>query len=155
MKSIIPLALLFPCLVMGEESTYQSPVDGAEYRADWKQYAPAKPSAKSSGPVELKGARLLTDQPTFDKNMSAADLAAFIKATQVSIVSSVGAPTETFAILVDTTISKAIRPQFQMASQGEVSEATLQKIVDGFKSLPDIRSKSDTLKYQVEFEITK
>lgn len=155
MKPVLIFAILVPCVLIAEDSTYQNPVDGKAYRADWKQYDPVNPAEKPSGPVIMNGARLLTDQPTFDKNMSVADLAAFIKATQISIASSVEASIETFAILVDTTISKNTRPQFQMASQGDVSEATLQRIVDGFKSLPDIRSKSDTLKYQVEFEIKK
>jgi hypothetical protein len=155
MKPLFTFALLVPFLLNAEESTYQNPVDGTGYRANWKEYAPDKPIEKPAGPVALKGARLLTDQPTFDRNMTATELAGFIKATQASVASSVGTPTETFAILVDTTITKDSRPQFQMASQGTVSEATLRKISDGFKSLPDLRSKSDPLKYQVQFEITK
>ncbi len=140
---------------MAEESTYTNPVDGTAYRANWKEYTPDKPSEEPAGPVALKGARLLTEQAIFDRNLTATELAGFIKATQASVVSSVGQPTATFAILVDTTITKDSRPEFRMASQGTVSDATLQKIIDGFKGLPDLRSKSDTLKYQVHFEITK
>lgn len=155
MNHILLILLLLPLAAFAEDSVYHNPVDGKAYHADWKQYEPSAPSESEAGHVDLKGARLLSEQRIFDENISSSDLAAFIKATEKSIASSVGTPTETFEILIDTTLSKDAKPAFQIAARGEVSGATLQKISDGLEALPDLRSRSDDLKYQVHFEIKK
>ena len=155
MKHLLIFSLLLPSFVIAEESTYENPVDGKTYQADWKEYQPTTHATPTPEHINMTGVRLLSEQKVFDDNFSAADLASLIKATQKNIASILGTPTETFDILVDATLSKDAKPAFQIASQGDVSEATLQKISDGLKTLPDIRSKSDNLKFQLQFHIKK
>ncbi len=153
MNRYIAFIVLLVGNVYAEQSTYENPVDGKSYSADWKTYSPQKPSAKVPQYMHMEGARLLSEQAVFDKNININDLSNFIKATQSNIQTSLGKPSSDFSLLIQTTLSKDQKPKFEIASKGDVPKETLQKISDGFSSLPDLRSKTDSLVYQVQFSI--
>jgi len=154
MKRTFILLALVPSLICAEESTYQNPVDGSKYKADWKTYQPQGGIIdQSHRVVEMKNTRLLSTQQAFSNNVTIKELAEFVKDTQTNIENSIGTPSSNFELLVETTLTKDKAPEFKIASQGTVSTETLQKIYDGFKKLKDFRSKEDPLKYQVLYEI--
>lgn len=156
MKNIIITFLVITSVALAEEITYVNPVDGIAYRAKWKTYSPKEGVKKPSDRlVEMKNTRLLSTQKDFADNLSVKELAEFIKATQNNIEKSIDTPTEGFELLVDTKITKDKDPEFEMASQGNVSKELLQKIHDGLQKMKGFRSKKADLKYQVHYIVKK
>jgi len=152
----LPLALLALAAVClhAQDSTYQNPVEGISYTAKWKSYSPANGStAKTIGPITVKSIRLLSTQAEFADNISANELSEFIKATQNNIAKSVGQPTDSYELLIDTILTKNKEPRFEIASKGKVSDEQLQKIYDGLKEMTGFKSKSAELKYEIYLEI--
>jgi hypothetical protein len=155
MNRFIAVIVFLAGNLYAEQSTYENPVNGKSYSADWKIYSPQKPAPEIPKYVQMEGARLLTEQAIFAENIKVDVLSDFIKATQSNIQTSVGKPSSDFSLLIQTTLSKDQKPKFEIASKGDVSKEALQKISDGFSSLPDLRSKTDSLVYQVQFSIHK
>lgn len=156
MKKLIASILLLAGTASAQETLYQNPVDGAGYRAEWETYFP-KTTEPSKTPqiVEIKSVRLLSAQRDFDENISVKELADFIKATQNNIEQSIDLPADAFELLVDAILTRDKDPEFQIASQGNVSESQLQKIYHGLAKLRGFRSKAEPLKYQTHFEVGK
>jgi len=151
---VISLAL---CSARADMTNYQSPVDGKSYRADWHTYTPTNSTStnKPAGRVQKQNIRLLATQEVFQKNVDVSGLAAYIQKMERGIDSSLGRTNDAFVLAVKTTLTKDKRPDFQMSSSGGVSNDLLQKIYDGLNQLPDFRSRSDEVAYEVRFTIAK
>jgi hypothetical protein len=159
------LTVSLGCLVyatIAGETNYHSPIDGQSYRADWHTYypsnSPATNSAATNAPVsrvQNQGIRLLSTQDEFSRGIDVTELAGFIRKTGEAIDRSLEVTNDSFELLVQTQLSKDTRPSFKIASQGNISQAMLQRIYDAFGRLPDYRSRDGELRYEVRFTIAK
>lgn len=140
-----------------DETNYKSPIDGKSYRADWHTYNPTNSIATNAaaGRVHSQGVRLLSTQEEFSRNIEVSKLADFIRKTEQAIDSSLGPTNVAFELAVQTNLAKDKKPFFKIASKGNVSQDTLQKIYDSLGRLPDFRSRQDDLKYEIRFTIAK
>lgn len=156
-KAIALTSVLLTWNIQAEIYTYENPVDGKGYTANWKTYDAGKGSGETDNKnnTELISVTLLSPQDLIAENISVTDLASLIKKTEENIISSTKDSTEEFELLLDTTLSKDKSPQFKMASDREVSKPILQKVYDNLTTLPDIRTKEDEIKYQLHLKINK
>ena len=153
MKNIY-IALFLLGSVHADESIYHNPVDGTNYTAEWKVYAPTSPKSESPDEVVTIGAtRLLTTQEIFENNIDVEELASFLHAIRTNVEKSVNSKDSNFALLIDTKITKDRDPEFSMANQGTVSDKQLQAIYDGLQKLKGFHSKAEDLKFQIELQI--
>ena len=150
-NTIILLSLFVFSPVYGD--TYKDPIDGREYRAEWRTYQPKDGVKESDGPVNLLSSRLLSTQQEFDNNVSLETLSEFMKATQANIEKHIGTPSTEFELLINTTLFLDKDPEFEIASQGEVTKEQLQKIHDGLAKMKGLKTKSGALKYQAHYKV--
>jgi hypothetical protein len=150
--SLITL-LITPSVLIAEETTYYNPIDGQGYRAGWERHSPAKPAPKNKH-VNITEVVLLTEDKTVGDNVSVSELADLINSIEKVLITTLGEPTQSFPLLVQTTLSKDKPPQFKISYQGEeVSKQTLQQILDSLQGLNDLRSKSEDIIFQVYLDI--
>lgn len=147
------LSVLAPWVAGAQTSSYVNPLDGKTYEVTSTDHRLEGGVAK--GGVMLSGVRLLSTQQAFDKNVDAALLADFIEATKANVAFVAGEPDKPFSILLETTLSPSGTPKFAMASKGDAPKGTLEKVFRSLDTLPDLRTKIDALKYQLEFTIQK
>jgi hypothetical protein len=142
---------------LAETTNYQSPVDGNNYRADWHRYSPTNSASTNAivGRVQKQEIRLLSTQEVFARNVEVSELANYIKATEQQIDKTIGSTNDAFALMVKTTLSKDKKPDFKIASSPDTSHEVLQKIHDGLTQMPDFRSKSDEVSYEVRYSVAK
>lgn len=139
---------------MAQDSTYQNPVDGKAYTADWKTYKPQHGEALPENPkVQVAGVRLLNRQDEFAQYTSVDDLVAYLK--QVNHIAS--------TVFADSGIKAEVMAQFEsspgktalkLASQGGVPDKLMQAFYEQVNALPPLRVSSSILQYQVEYHIT-
>lgn len=135
----------------GQSTPYVNPLDGKTYEATWSDRRDKAPKGEAGGGVSLSGVRLLSSQQAFDRNVDAKQLAEFIEATKANVAFVAGEPEGSYSILLETVLTPGGVPKFALASRGAVPKDTLEKIYKSLGSLPDLRSRLDTLKYQLEF----
>lgn len=159
MKSYMILIAIFTSVfsVFSEESTYVSPADesGNGYRADWKTYTPKDGIKPPSSHLKSNGVRLLDEQDKFGRNIDVKDLAGFVKKMDAILeASSASFPVGT-KLLVQISIHAKDDPSFKIAYQGEISKQQLQDMYDSLGKNLRVSTKSETLKFECEYEIIK
>lgn len=151
---IFPLAFGVANGAAEETTTYHNPVDKKDYTTKWGTYtAKPKGSVAPKDKVEMESVRLLAEQPLFDRNVPVEKLATFIKSAQDRISAAVPKTAPAFELLVQVTLSAAARPKFEMSSKGNAPEKLLQAIYDSLGKTTDLRSKADSLPFQMHFVI--
>lgn len=149
--SLSPLLLAQP--LHAQASTYNNPVDGAQYTADWESYQSEKKT--NPKPVEVVTVKLLSTDMVLKKNTTAEEIAAFTIAVERNVQETLGTPTESFEMLLNILLSHNEDPQFGIAVTGDVADSTLTKVVDNLASLPKIYTKEEPVKFQLHFKINK
>ncbi len=160
MPRLLAIASLFMISAFAEPSRaselpqpYTNPIDGKTYSAVWRDYSDHKKGKNSFGVVSVKGVRLLSRPLDFTANLERGALDSYtetIAATVAFFLDKADAP---FSILVDLTLLPQARPSIQLASQGKVTPRVLAELNNGLQRLPDLRSKSDILQYQIELTV--
>jgi hypothetical protein len=117
------------------------------------RYTPQGGVRPSKGKVDIESVRLLAAQELFDSNIPVEKLAAFIQDAENAVTSGIPADASAFGLLVQITLTPSARPKFDLFSQGEAPKKILQDIYDSLQKSPDIRSKADTLPFQIHFVI--
>jgi hypothetical protein len=156
MQKTLAAVFLYLSIVMagGSDSPYNNPLDGKNYRVVWMEGPEDKGEEGAGKMVTLAGVRLMSSQQSFDQNIDKDALEEYIESTRSNIEFVAGDPKDSFSLLLETTITPSERPKFAMASRGKAPDGALEKIYRVLGSLPDLRSKLDTLKYQLEFRIS-
>ena len=104
--------------------------------------------------VDLEAVKLLSGQEAFDRSMSAEELDLHMQAVRNVVTKSIGEPTETCLLMLDTTFSQDAKPAYKIRSDGEVAQATLDRTFKALDQLPDTRTK-EPLKCQFLFSINR
>lgn len=123
--------------------------------ASWETppYAKLPNPIKEKKPIKLTQLVILTDPSRVSESLSPDKLSTFLTATQQNIAACLGVPNENFTLIIHTQIHQKAKPRLKISLKGAAQGETLQKISQHLKSLPDIRSRGPTLKYEAHFEI--
>jgi hypothetical protein len=117
-------------------------------------YYPEGGVRHSKGKVDIELVRLVTDQDVIGRNISAHELAVFIKRAEESVTRSVPPNAPAFRLHVLVTLAPRAKPGFRLRyDQKSAPPATLQKIYDGLQKLPDIHPKTDSISFEIDFVI--
>ena len=152
---IIISALLSPAF--SEESTYVSPAEknGKGYRADWETYTPKGGVKPPTSHLKNNGIRLLDDQDKFGRNVDVTELAKFVKQMNSILEENSGSFPVGTKLLVQISIHSKKNPSFKIAYQGEITKEQLQAIYDNLGKKLKFTTKSETVKFECEYEIIK
>ena len=118
-----------------------------------KIYTPEGGVRPSKGKVDIQLIRLLTAQDVVDRNISAEEVAAFIQRAEKIVADTVPADAQPFSLNVLVTLAPTSKPKFVLSYDHSPSQKLLQKIYDALKSLPDKRTKKDSIRFEIDFVI--
>lgn len=148
----VAFAIILPFTsLIGQDAAYINPLDGETYSAVWQKHSPTAEGER----ISVAGVRLLSSQQDFDKNVAPKKLEELNEAIKSNVKFVVGQPAETFDILMEITLSPRQNPKIAMASRGKVPSGTLEEVHKALVSIPDLRSRLQTLRYQIEISARK
>ena len=133
--------------------SYQNPVDGKVYEADWESYTPETAVKAEEGQVFNKGVRLLSTQDDFSKNINVTELSNYIKKIEEQLIEVRKIKIETGEIMLQVELSKTTQPKFSLAHQGDLTQDFLQQFHDKINKLKDYRTLIDKVSFQIEFSV--
>jgi hypothetical protein len=116
-------------------------------------YTPEGGVRPSKGKVDIELIRLVTDQDVIGRSISVERLTGFIKLAEKSVAHSVSPDAPAFRLRVLVTLSPGAKPTFDLKYDRKVPRNLLQSVYDGLKKLPDIRSKTNVVVFQLDFVI--
>jgi hypothetical protein len=116
-------------------------------------YSPEGGVRHSKGKVDVELIELITDQNVIGRNISTAELAAFIKHAEKSVAQSVPPKAAPFRLHVLVTCSPRAKPTFHLKHDRPVPHDLLQHIYDSLQKLPDTRTKNDSISFKIDFVI--
>lgn len=152
-----PLSVLFLLFIAngvgGQTEPYINPLDGKTYEAEWKEYQAGQSVEGPGAGGATSRVRLLSSQQVFAKNIDPREMADYIESTKANVSFITGKPDKPLSVLVETLITPGGKPKFSLASRGEVPRGLLEKVYKSLGSLPDLRSRLDDLRYQLEVEV--
>lgn len=118
-----------------------------------KIYTPEGGVRPSKGKVDIELIELVTDQDVIGRNISAHELAEYIKRAEKIVAHNVPPNAAPFRLNVLVTCSPRAKPTFHLKHDRIVPHDLLQHIYDGLQKLPDIRTKSDSISFKIDFVI--
>ncbi len=121
--------------------------------AQEKLYTPEGGVRPSKDRVEIENLRLLASQDAFDRNIAVQKLADFARDVQKSVSQSVPADAPGFGLLVKVILSSDNKPKYDISSDGKATDDLLQAIYDRLQKLSDVRTKADSLPFEIHFKI--
>jgi hypothetical protein len=117
-------------------------------------YTPEGGVRPSKGKVDIELIRLVTNQDVIGRSISVERLTGFIKLAEKSVVHSVPPEASPFRLRVLVTLSPGAKPTFRLKYDARsVPHHLLQNIYDGLQRLPDIRPKTNSVVFEVDFVI--
>jgi hypothetical protein len=116
-------------------------------------YTPEGGVRPSKGKVDVELIELITDQEVVGRNMSAHEIADFIKRAEKSVARSVPPNAAPFRLHVLVTCSPRAKPTFHLKHDRITPHDLLQHIYDDLQKLPDIRTKKDSISFKIDFII--
>jgi hypothetical protein len=117
-------------------------------------YTPKGGVRPSKGKVDIELIRLVTDQDVIGRSISVERLTGFMKLAEKSVAHSVPPDASPFRLRVLVTLSPGAKPTFHLKCDNRsVPQNLLQKVYDGLQKLPDIRSKTNLVVFEIDFVI--
>jgi hypothetical protein len=117
-------------------------------------YIPEGGVRPSKGKVGIELVRLVTDQNVIGRSISVERLTGFIKLAEKSVAHSVPPDASPFRLHVLVTLSPSAKPTFRLKYDvRRVPHNLLQNVYNELQRLPDIRPKTNSVVFQVDFVI--
>lgn len=154
---LITILMLFnlPC---DAQDKYENPVDGKIYETEkWNVYKPEGYDAKNheKAHVSIDSVRLLISEYEVDSNIEIEVFAEFITTIRLLAKRILDPVSEDAEILLQVTLHKSSRQDYEVMYQGELSEEILQAFYDGLKDLPELNTLEMDVPFQIHFVIRK
>ena len=105
-----------------------------------------------TGPIIVKGIKLVTHESVINKNLTIKDFGDFIKELESAVKNNYKS-SEQGELFLLIEIKSSERFTTTLKYQGNLSPEYLQKIYDNIAQISTINSKSENIKFQVHFSI--
>lgn len=105
--------------------------------------------------VSIDSVRLLISEYEVDSNIEIEELAEFITTIRLLAERVFDPISEDAEILLQVTLHKTTRQDYEIMYQGEFSEEILQTFNDGLEKLPELNTLELDVPFQIHFVIRK
>lgn len=150
------LVMLFFCIFLisvNAQETYVNPVDGKSYIADsWMVHKPQTQKPQQTGPIQMSGMVLLTEEHVIENNLNIHDLVAFIDRVKLA-VEQTSSTNEDGELLLQFELNSSENFNLRMSYAGELSDTFLKSIFDGVKKVESINTNSEVIRFQIKFVV--
>lgn len=113
----------------------------------------ARDGDASAEKVQTVNVRLLAPQNVFARNLDVKKLASLTREVQKNVARAVDDDAPACQLMVKVTLSPDESPRCELFSKGAADKELLQAVYDRLQKLPDLRTKADTLPFEVVFQI--
>lgn len=147
------VTLLFGTFIVSvsAQETYLNPVDGKSYVADsWAVHKPQIQKPQQTGPIQMSGMVLLTEEHVIENNLKIHDLVAFIDKVKLAIEQT-SSTNEQGELLLQFELNSSENFNLRMSYAGELSDSFLKSIFDGVKKVESINTDTDVVAFQIKF----
>lgn len=121
-----------------QATTYHSPVNQQDYQAKWRTYKPVvDQSGTEPGIVNI---HLLTDEATLAKNLTASDIAKYIKEVEKATLAGTKDVPENSSVIIQCTFKTNVT---EVATIGNVDAATGQQLHQALRLIQGPLTKTD------------
>ena len=150
------LVILFFCIFLisvNAQETYVNPVDGKSYTADsWMIHKPQTQEPQQTGPIQMSGMVLLTEEHVIENNLNIHDLVAFIDRVKLA-VEQISSTNEEGELLLQFELNSSENFNLKMSYAGDLSDTFLKSIFDGAKKVESINTKTELVRFQIKFSV--
>lgn len=124
--SALAAIALFHCVAVAQTSTYESPVDGKEYTAEWRRYEPDTRKNDFDARVSIENVVLLTSEQDLSKRVAVEPLADYIERLEADLLELAKDYSDHGRVWLQVDIAQEAPPVHQLAYDGSISPDLLQ-----------------------------
>ncbi len=146
--TFLALALLHSA-VLAQTSTYENPVDGKEYTADWETYEPETPKNDFDARVAIENVRLLTSQEDLAKRITVESLATYIESLEADLLGLAVGSDDSGKVLLQVELGPEQAPVHQLAYEGSVSTDLLQAYYERISERKEVPTVLGVVSFQL------
>lgn len=122
----VPALALLHSVAIAQTSTYENPVDGKEYTAEWRTYEPDTPKNDLDARVSIENVVLLTSQQDLEKRVAVESLANYFEQFEADLLELATDYSDHGRVLLQVEIGQEATPVYQLAYEGSISTDLLQ-----------------------------
>lgn len=143
-------ALALPhIMAIAQTSTYENPVDGKEYTAEWKTYEPETPKNDFDSRVSIENVVLLTSQDDLAKRVTIESLGTYIEQLEADLLELATDYSDHGKVWLQVDIGQEELPAHQLAYDGSITTDLLQAYYEKISKNEDVPAVLGPVSFQL------
>ena len=146
---VVCVLSLLHATTVAQTSTYENPVAGKEYTAEWETYEPETPKNDFDSRVSIENVVLLTSQKELAERISVESLASYVERLEADLLELATEYDDHGKVWLQVDLGREIPPAHQLSYDGSITTGLLQSYYESLSESGDSPAVSGPVSFQL------